>query len=343
MKIKVGLETVVSEMPETVIKAKDLSYLEPVIPEIIRGTFRFPNEIRRMKKDDAAEILAERVARKALDRAELGPSDIDYIIASNCGGRFAIPMVGGYIHHKLGFPEETPVLNIGNACASFVDACENAWNLILAGKYKRILVVTVSVWETLGGMGRIDVTDPLNAILGDGAGAAIVSTQNLKCEFLSYYSRTWGEVYDWCGCDLRPPANPGLEGAPDQPAEAVYLFGTPAFFEWWQRVGESFGINGINGALERANLTLSDLDIVIFHQPADMLYDMWIDGAEKAGLSKDKWKHTWDKYGNTANAVIPINLAEFWEEGELKKDSIMAWITIGAGGHAPTMIVKWLV
>ena len=37
------------------------------------------------------------------------------------------------------------------------------------------------------------------------------------------------------------------------------------------------------------------------------------------------------------------NLAEFWENGDLKKDTIMAWIAIGAGGHAPTMIVKWLV
>jgi len=340
---KIGLETVVSELPDTVITAEDLSYLEPMIPDIIREKFRFPNEIRRFRDDNAAEILAEKVAKKALDHAGLEPADIDYIIANNCGGKFAIPMVGGYIHHKLGFREETPVLNIGNACASFVDACENAWNLILAGKYKRILVVTVSVWETLGGMGRIDVTDPLNAVLGDGAGAAIVSTQNLKCEFLSYYSRTWGEVYDWCACDLRRPANPGLKGAPDQPAEAIYFFGTPAFFAWWQRVGEGFGINGINGALERANLTLPDLDIVIFHQPADMLYDMWIDGAEKAGLSKDKWRHTWDKYGNTSNAVIPINLAEFWANGDLEKDMIMAWITVGAGGHAPTMIVRWLV
>jgi 3-oxoacyl-[acyl-carrier-protein] synthase III len=38
-----------------------------------------------------------------------------------------------------------------------------------------------------------------------------------------------------------------------------------------------------------------------------------------------------------------LNLAEFWENGELKKGMTMAWITIGAGGHAPSMIVKWLV
>lgn len=343
MEIKVGLETVVKEMPETIIKGTDYSYLEPLIPEILKGRLRFPEEIRRLKDENAAEILSERVAKKALDSAGLTTSDIDYIIVNNCGGRYTIPMVGGYVHKSLGFAEEVPVLNVSQACASFLDGCDVAWSLILSGRYERILLVTVSVWETIGGQGRIDLTDPLSVIMGDGAGAAIVSSQNLKCEFLSYYNRTFGEVYDYCCVGPKPPALAQLEGAGDQPSYSNYLFGTPKFFEWWQRVGDRFGIDGVGGALEKANLKLSDLDLVVFHQPVDMLYDPWIEGAAKEGLSPNKWKHTWEKYGNTANAVIPINLAEFWENGELEKGMIMAWITIGAGGHAPTMIVRWLV
>jgi 3-oxoacyl-[acyl-carrier-protein] synthase-3 len=341
--MKVGLEMVVSEFAGTVMKDTDYSHLDAVIPESLRATFKLPKESIRFKDNDAAEILAERVARKALERAELEPADIDYIIANNCGGKYCVPMVGSYVHWKLGFVVETPVLHLSQACASFVDACEVAWNLVLAGKYKRILVVAVSAWETKGGQARADLTDPMSAAMGDGAGAAIVSSRNLKCEFLSYYNRTFSEVYDICGADLRPPANPQVKQAADQPPVSNYMYGTQAFFEWWQRMGERFGIDGVSGALKKANLTLSDLDMVVFHQPADMLYEPWIDGAAKAGLSKDKWKHTWHKYGNIANAVVPVNLAEFWEEGELKKDSIIALITIGAGGHAPTMIIKWLV
>lgn len=344
MKVKVGLETVVSVFPEMIVTAKDQAYLEPVIPEMLRGMIRFPDQVRRFRNNnDAAEILGEKVAQKALDRAGLKPSDIDYIIANNCGGRLTTPMIGGYIHYKLGFREDTPVINVANACASFIDACEAARNIVLAGEYKRVLVVAVTAMETSGGCGRVDLTDPLCAIMGDGAGAAIVSSQNLKCEFISYFSRTFGEVYDWSAVDIRRPVNPGLKGAPPQPEVSAYFYGTPKFFEWWQRVGPRFGIDGFNGALKRANLKLSDIDVIIFHQPADMLYDMWIDGAEKAGVPKNKWKHTWDKYGNLAGAVVPVNLAEFWEAGEFKKDSIMAWIAIGAGGHAPTIIVRWLV
>ena len=343
MKAKIGLETVVKELPETVMKDSDYEYLRQFVPENIKETFRGPKEIRRFKNNDAAEILAERVSKKALERAGLKPSDIDYIIANNTGGKYNIPMVGCYIHHALGCPRETPVLNISNACSSFVDGCWVARNLVLSGTYKRVLVVTVSAWETIGGQGRVDLSDFLSVLMGDGAGAGIVSAENLKCEFISYYNRTFGEIYDTVGTFVVPPAHPELEQAKDQPVLGNYLVTTPQFYEWWSQNWDSFGIDSINGALRNANMALSDLDTVLFHQPFDMLYNYWIDGAAKAGLSKDKWKHTWNKYGNLSNSVIPVNLAEFWEQGVLKKDSIVALLTLGAGFHMPTMIVKWLV
>jgi 3-oxoacyl-[acyl-carrier-protein] synthase III len=343
MSMKVGLEAVAMDMQGDVVTPKDQEYLIPTLPEFLRTTFHFPEQIRRFRNEDAAEILAENVSRKVLDQAGLKPSDIDYIIANNCGGKYTVPMVGGYIHWKLGFPVEVPVLNISNACASFVDGCEVAWNLVLAGKYKRILLVTVAAWETIGGQCRTDLSNAQFALMGDGAGAAIISSQNLKCEFLSNFNRTWPETYDMCGAKPKAPDFPDLPGVPPQPAFTSYGYGTPEFFMWWQKVGERFAIDGILGGLKNANLELKDLDAVIFHQPADMLYDVWIWGAEKEGLSRDKWIHTWNKYGNMSNAVIPVNLAEFWAEGKFRKDMIQAWITIGAGGHTPTMIVKWLV
>jgi 3-oxoacyl-[acyl-carrier-protein] synthase III len=43
-------------------------------------------------------------AKKVLDKAGLKPLDIDYIISNNCGGKYTVPMVGGYVHWKLNFP-----------------------------------------------------------------------------------------------------------------------------------------------------------------------------------------------------------------------------------------------
>ena len=340
--MKVGLETVVSHFPETVLKRSDFSYLDPVTPEEAREIFKGPDEIRRLKDDNAVEILAERAVRKALDSAGLTTSDIDFIIAENIGGKYIIPMVGTYIHHKLGFNEETPVLNIQNVCAGFIDGCHIAWDLLLSGEYKRILVIVVTAIATKG-VGA-DQTSPGANSFGDGAGAAIVSSQNLKCEFLSYHSRTFGELYEHMTVELRTPEHPELQEKAGVKATTMgnYLWAGPWFFEWQQRVGKGFALEGIDKALKKANLTLSDLDMVIPHQCGDFLLEWWMEGLEEAGVSRDKWKETWNKYGNVGNVDIAMNLAEFWEKGQIAKDSIIALFAPGLGGHTPCMIIKWL-
>lgn len=340
--MKVGLETVVSYLPEMVHKRSDFSYLDPVIPEEQREMFRGADELRRLKDDDAMEILAEKVARKALDSAGLTTSDIDFIISGNIGGKYILPMVGTYIHHKLGFSEETPVLNIQNVCASFIDSCHVAWDLILSGEYKRILVVMVTAIVTKGW--GIDQTHPMATNFGDGAGAAIVSSQNLKCEFLSYYNQTFGEIYEHLTMDLRPPAHPELQEKAGVQATTMgnYLWAGKWLFEYQQQVGKGFAIDSIKKALKKAKLALSDLDMVVLHQAQDIFHEPWKEGGVEAGVSRDKWKETYHKYGDVGNVDIALNLAELWGKGQIAEGSIMALFAPGLGGHTPCMIIKWL-
>jgi len=342
--MKVGLETVVSYFPETVMKREDFSYLDPVIPKGMERIFRGPDEFRRLRDSNAVEIMGEKVAEKALKCAGLKPSDVDFIIAGNLGGKYVIPMVGTWVHHQLGFLQETPVLNTQNCCAGFVDACNVAWNLIRGGEYKRVLVVMVTAWDTRGGGLATDQTTPMGKLFGDGAGAAVVSSQNLKCEFLSYDNRTFGELYHHMASELRPPEHPELlpEYA-NQVRMGSYLWADQWFVEWQQRDGKGFAIEGIKTALKKANLSLQDLNLVIIHQAQDVIHEPWIEGGDEEGVSREKWKETWNKYGNIGNVDIAANLVELYEEGQIPKDSIIALFPPGGGGHTPCMIIKWLV
>lgn len=336
--MKVGFETVVAYFPETVMTRSDFSYLAPVIPEELRVAFRGPDEVRRLKDKDAVEILGEGVTREALDRAGLRTSDIDYIIAQNMGGKHSLPMVGTYIHHKLGFPEDTPVLNIQE---SFIDACHVAWNLILAGEFKRVLSVAVAAVDT-GGWG-LDPTDPISKNFGDGAGAVIVSSQNLKCELLSYANRTLGEMYGHLFFDLRPPLHPELQQEGGQKTIGNYLSATPEFFQWQMEHGEGMARDSVKKALAKANLILSDLDMIIDHQADDILHERWIKGLVEAGVSRDKWKQNWNKYGDLGPANVPAILSELWQQGQISKGSILALFEPGLGGVLPCIITRWLV
>jgi 3-oxoacyl-[acyl-carrier-protein] synthase-3 len=339
--VKIGLEAVVSYLPEKVVKREDFAYLDPIIPEGMEQMFRGADEFRRMEGDDAVEIMGVEVTKKALDSAGLKPEDIDYIIAANLGGKYMLPMVGTHIHHKVGFPEETPVLNIQTCCASFVDGFNLAWNLILSGRHKRVLVVAVTALAVEGC--GVDQTSPLAKNFGDGAGAAIVSSENLKCEFLSYHNRTFGELYDHMYVNLRPVMHPELkEKAGVQSNMGMFVLADEWFFQWAQEKGKRFAVEGIEKALKPLNLGLSDVDMIVIHHPQEFMQEIWIQGGIEAGIPREKWKELYHKIANCGNVDVAAILAELLEKGQIPKDSIIALFPPGLGGHTPCMIVKWL-
>lgn len=340
--MKVGFEAIATYFPETVKKREDFKYLDSVIPNGMERIFRGPDEFRRFNGDHAAEIMGEMAAKKVLDDAKLRSLDIDFIIAGNLGGDFGIPMIGTYIHNKLGFPREVPVVNMQNCCAGFVDASNLAWNLVRAGEYKRILVVMATAFDAKGkAICVVDQSTPMGKLFGDGAGAAIVSAQNLKCEFLSYANRTFGELYFHMASELKPTEHPEFLKEPGGPM-GTYLWADQWFFEWQQRDGKKFAIDGIEQALKKANLKLSDLDFVVIHQAQDIIHDVWIEGGVEAEISRDKWKETYHKYGNIGNVDVVPNIEELWQEGKLHNGSIIALFPPGGGGHTPCMILRWL-
>jgi 3-oxoacyl-[acyl-carrier-protein] synthase-3 len=339
--MQVGLETVVSYFPGQIVKREDLSYLDPVVPAGMEELLRGADESRKLKDENAAEILAEGVVRKVLEHANPGLPEIDFIIATNLGGKFILPMVGTYIHHKLGFPEQTPVVNIQTCCASFVDGLNLAWNLILGGRYQRILVVAVTAICT--GKYGVDETSPLARNFGDGAGAAIVSAQNLKCEFLSYSSRIFGEMYDHQYVNVRPVQHPELmEQAGVKDEVGAFVYADDWFFDWVKKKGKTFAVKGIEQSLKKAGLGLADVDMVAIHHPQESIHEAWIQGGVEAGIPREKWKEFYHRIANCGNVDVAAILAELSEQGRIPIGSVIALFPPGLGGHTPCMIIRWL-
>ena len=106
--MKIGIEEIVTDFPEHIVRPEDQAYLYDVVPPPLKDSYRLPKEMRRLKDPYAAEIMTEKVVRKLFETTDIKPTDIDYIIANNCGGSLVVPMIGCYIHHKFGFPMEVP-------------------------------------------------------------------------------------------------------------------------------------------------------------------------------------------------------------------------------------------
>jgi len=337
--MKTGFQTIVSYFPAQKVAAADYAHLKPFMP----AWMALPKEKRRFPDPHANEIMVLEVARKALQSARLEPRDIDLIVCQSFGGRFIVPGLAGYLHKHLGFRRETPAWNVQDICASFLDGCEIAANSIRAGhEYRRALVLAVSALET-GGWGT-DPSAPVSAVMGDGAGAAVVSSERLRCEFLAYNSETYGEIYEPAVMAFDGPERPellrGTDWVVNKGGCGPHL--TPEFDDLFKTVLSAMVVDALTNASRKAGIGVGDIDLMIAHQAFPSLLQIWAKAAEPLGLPPDRWRSTWDRYGNVGACDIPATLADVIAEEGIPAGSIVGLFSPGGGGHTPTLITRWL-
>ena len=333
--MSVGIEMISRCEPTRIRDISEMSYLKSAIeklPPKKRAELEkdIPTEVRiyEGKPGNRAEHMAIDVVKKVLKDASLTPSDIDFIIGA------------GISIHELGFNNDTPMLCISECCASYIDAVYDAWNLIKAGKCRRVLIV--SSCSLGGGEGTTqDLTDPCSIQFGDDCAATIVSTCNLKCEFLSYHTETYGECYHHGYTTVRFPSNPELA------TQAGISTDPGTYFQvgdntWFKYSRGAFLTDTLSKALAKANLSLHDLDHVICHHVGCTMESSWKDALTKQGLDAKTYKNRREWTGNTGHTDIPADIATFWRNGELKKDMLLAMWCPGAGMQLSTLIFRWL-
>jgi alkylresorcinol/alkylpyrone synthase len=127
---------------------------------------------------DAAESMFLEAARKAIAQVGLKPADIDGVVSVSTTG-IATPSLEGRTFAALGLRDDVrrvPIFGLG--CAGGVSGLATAARLASAEPGSRWLFVTV---ETCSISIRLDSDDPAaivaTALFGDGAAAAIVSTE----------------------------------------------------------------------------------------------------------------------------------------------------------------------
>ena len=83
--------------------------------------------------DVTPSSVATLAARQALDRSGFRPDQIGALINCSVSRDFFEPATACLVHHNLGIPEESLVLDITNACIGFSDGMIMLAHLIEAG------------------------------------------------------------------------------------------------------------------------------------------------------------------------------------------------------------------
>ena len=334
--MKVGIEILVRHLPKKIARKEDFSYLKLALenlPKDKRDAFSItPDEVRIYsgRKGGRAINMAIDVSQEAIKQSGLSGEDIDFVLGAEAS-----------IHKEIGLKLDTPMLNVADCCASFLDLLQIAWMLVEAGEARRVLVVASAA---LGGgepWSTTDVTDPIAPNFGDGAAAVIVSSQNLKCEFLSYDAGIDGRAYHSACGDISPLRNPDLA----EVAGAKCPYGP--FFRMddisYIKVATERGYlgNSIIRMCEKADIKPSDIDFFISHHLGDC-EGTWKSELSSCGSNEEIFHNLRLKYGNTGHTDIPTDLLYFVEQNQIKRGSIVVLWVPGSGASLAGLLLRWI-
>jgi 3-oxoacyl-[acyl-carrier-protein] synthase-3 len=278
--------------------------------------------------DVATSDLGAHAARQAMERAGVGPSDIDMILVATATPDMFFPSTACLVQAKIGAGKAF-AYDVSAGCSGFIYGLVIAEQFIAAGTVGTALVIGA---ESLTKF--TDMTDRNTCVLfGDGAGAAVVRPCDPPRGIIAHTLGSDGKL----GPLLEFPAGgsrmPASHETVDKRLHYIKMNGPKVYLHASKAMSDS-----VRRVLEQAGLTGEDLDILFPHQ-ANIRIIRSV--AEKAGLPMEKVFVNIEKYGNTSAASIPIALVEAVESGRLTEGMLVGLVAFGAGFTWGAALVRW--
>jgi 3-oxoacyl-[acyl-carrier-protein] synthase-3 len=278
---------------------------------------------RRVLTGESLLDIAERAARRALEKACTAPEELDMIICATLQGDYVMPSTACMVQERLG--ANCPAFDINAACSGFVYALDVARNYFETRRVRKLLVICAEHLTKF-----LDWQDRSTCVLfGDGAGAAVLGPgQDVLAMGIKSRARS--------DCLCIPADTPPcpLAGHSDQKrrsylsmnGQEVYRFAVSAVTE------------DIQWALRESGVALEEIDFFVLHQANRRIIEA-VRG--RLGQPEHKFPVNLPEVGNTSSATIPILLDELRREDRLKPGSIVLLSGFGAGLTSGVCILRW--
>ena len=269
--------------------------------------------------------LAEQSLTKALDKASLKPTDIDYIITVSCTG-IMIPSMDAYLINNLKMKQDIvrlPVTEMG--CAAGVSGIIYAKNFLKANPNKRAVVIAVEAPTATFQLDDYSMVNIVSAaIFGDGAATVVLSSYEDEQgpEILDEAMYHFYDAETMMGFKL---VNTGLQMILDKAVPETISNHFPKI---------------IHPFLERSQMTIEDVDHLVFHPGGKKIVQTVEDLFGSLGKNIDDTKDVLKQYGNMSSATVLYVLERFMDKN-LAKGDIGLMLSFGPGFSAQRVLLKW--
>lgn len=273
----------------------------------------------------SCEEMCAVAARRALEHANIPPSEVDFVVAASVTPRETVPNLAVTLGARLGIPS-VPGFVLNTACAGFIHALSAGYTYLVSGQARTVLVVSGDALSRV-----TDYGDPKTAVLfADGAGAALLTAEpapgrllgppylgaEYSADHLNLVSQGWGS-------NGGPEHKLRMAGGPNVLRHAIRTM---------REASEH--------ALARSGSGWHEVDVVVPHQ-ANGRITVGLERALK--LPRGRVIDAIDGLGNVSASSVPITLDRLLrgEHGPLPARARIVLTAVGGGYASGAAVLEW--
>jgi 3-oxoacyl-[acyl-carrier-protein] synthase-3 len=319
-------------VPDRVVTNSELSQLMDTTDEWIRTRTGIA-ERRWVREGETGVELGLRASQRALEMAEMAPSELDAIVYATSSPDHFAPGNGVYLQRAMGV-STIPALDVRAQCSGFIYALSIADAWIRAGQFRHILVVGSEIQST--GLDLSTAGRHVAVIFADGAGAAVLGPSLPEDGgILGFDLHSEGAQAEKLWVDA-----PGSMYHPRVSREQIeagrhYLEmdGREVFRHAVARMPQS-----VRAVLQSTGESLDDVSLLLAHQANLRISEAM---QKELGLRDDQVYNNIMRYGNTTAATLPIALDECVRGGRVRRGDLIVMTAFGSGFLWGSAAVRW--
>lgn len=304
-------------VPEKVITNYDLEKTLDTSHEwIVQRTGIYQRHIAAPHETTAT--MSVEAARRALQQANLAPTDLDLIIVATTTGDHLTPPVSSQVQHMLG-AVDVPAFVLVTGCTGFLYGLTTAQQFISSGAYDNVLVIGAELLSRF-----IDWNDRSTCVLfGDAAGAFVLQATSEPCGLLSFDMGSDGSGSEHIIAPAAGSAEPVSANTFAEGRHFIRMNGREVFKFATRILGQTS-----QRSLQNAGLNLADIDCIVPHQANLRIIQA---AARSMELPMERFLVKVHKYANTSAASIPVAICDGLEAGEITLEDRLLLVSFGSG------------
>lgn len=294
-------------------------------------------ERRFWEQDMLASEASAQAGRKALDRSGIPAEQVEVCIHCSVSRDMLEPSTASFVHRLIGLSDDTQVYDVSNACLGFLNALQILAAMVDCGQIKAGLIVSGEngkplLERTIELLLQRELTRKTikpyfaNLTIGAGAVAAVVCHESLAPE--GHRLLGGASMANTRGNELCQGNNSqsglGLEMQTD--SEEMLKAGVNLARRTWEKFKRE---------LDWADETA---DRFVCHQVGSAHQRLLF---QTLGLDPAKDYTTYQTFGNTGSAALPLTLAKAAEEGVVARGDKLGLLGIGSGLNCMMLGMEW--